>query len=272
MMENIFTISQTAKMVGMTTEALRHYDRIGLVHPYQTDQWTGYRYYSESEIVRLHTIHALRCMDLTLGEIKNILELDDIDKIIVHLKQALQSAEKKIAELQDAQTRIQRAMQYYESKSAEKSQKERFFIQELAQRVILLSNHLTAPTAGNLWDYHRHFYEQLGEEKKKDFSFEDIAGIYEAAGQPRLFAVCTRYSEANGLLVLPAGQYLCADCTENQREAVLDKLCAQARERHSASPAFTVSLIVLSGILQWNYQIQVPLDVKAPLPKEQSVK
>ena len=66
-MKNYFSISQTAKIVGMTTETLRHYDRIDLVKPCKVDECTGYRYYSQQEIVRLNTIKALQCMDLTLS-------------------------------------------------------------------------------------------------------------------------------------------------------------------------------------------------------------
>ena len=65
----------------MTAETLRYYDRIGLVTPSKTDKNTGYRYYSQAEIVRLNTIKALRSMDLTLSEIRNILEYDDLKKI-----------------------------------------------------------------------------------------------------------------------------------------------------------------------------------------------
>lgn len=55
-MDKLYSIKQTAEIAGTTTETLRHYDRIGLVKPCKTDEWTGYRYYSEQEIVRLHTI------------------------------------------------------------------------------------------------------------------------------------------------------------------------------------------------------------------------
>lgn len=65
-MEKLFSVSRAAKLAGMTAEALRHYDRIGLVKPCRVDEWTGYRYYSQQEIVRLNTVKALRCMDLTL--------------------------------------------------------------------------------------------------------------------------------------------------------------------------------------------------------------
>ena len=72
-MESYFSISEAAKIVGLTSETLRHYDRIDLVKPCKKDQWSGYRYYSEQEIVRLNTIQALRCMDLSLKEIKKVL-------------------------------------------------------------------------------------------------------------------------------------------------------------------------------------------------------
>ena len=65
-MKKLFSISEAAKMADMTSETLRHYDRIGLVKPREKDSWTGYRYYSEQEIVRLNTIQALRFMDFSL--------------------------------------------------------------------------------------------------------------------------------------------------------------------------------------------------------------
>mgnify|MGYP002803236112 FL=1 len=84
-------------MVGMTAETLRHYDRIGLVKPCRVDEWTGYRYYSQREIVLLNTVQALRRMDITLSEIKKILSYDDFGKIVNALKQAEKNADEKIA-------------------------------------------------------------------------------------------------------------------------------------------------------------------------------
>ena len=100
----------------MTAETLRYYDRIGLVTPSKTDKNTGYRYYSQAEIVRLNTIKALRSMDLSLSEIRNILEYDDLKKIAEALKQTEAKADKKIAELRDAKNKIRRARNFYESK------------------------------------------------------------------------------------------------------------------------------------------------------------
>lgn len=256
-MKDFFSISQTAKIVGITAETLRHYDRIGLVKPCKVDEWTGYRYYSRQEIVKLNTIRALRCMDLTLSEIKDLLSYDDFHKITEALKQAEKSADEKIAELNYAKEKIQRARTYYENKLNDEPQKENIFIKYYPKRVILLSDTLEKPTLDNLWNYHRHFYNQLPEDKKNEFSFEDLAGIYEQDGRTRLFATCTKFTETEGLKTLPQGNYLCADCTEENHSQIISGLYERAKNEYHAVPEFTLQLIVLSGILQWNYQIQL---------------
>lgn len=87
-MNNYFTIKQAAEIVEMTSETLRHYDRIGLVKPCHKDELSGYRYYSEQELVKLQTIELLKAMDLTLMDIKDILQQNDLSKVIDFLKQA----------------------------------------------------------------------------------------------------------------------------------------------------------------------------------------
>lgn len=256
-MKEFFTISQTAKIVDMTTETLRHYDRIDLVKPCRTDEWTGYRYYSQQEIVRLNTIRALRCMDLTLSAIKEILAYNDFNKIVEALKKAEKCADEKIAELNYSKAKIQRARIFYENKLNGNQTQETIFIKEYPQRIILLSDTMTKPTLDNLWNYHRHFYNQLPDNLKDEFSFEDLAGIYVQNVQSSLFAVCTRFKQIDNIKILPQGKYLCAECTEDNRQNVTLNLLETAKKQFNATPEFAVHLIVLSGILQWNYQVQL---------------
>ncbi len=256
-MDKFFTISQTAEIVGMTTETLRHYDRIGLVKPCKTDEWTKYRYYSQGEIVRLNTIRALRVMDLSLDEIKNVLEYDDLSKIIDLLKHAEQSADNKITELNFAKTKIINARTFYENKSAGKNENVGGVIKILPERAILLSEELQAPSLENLWDYHRNFYKLLNAEDREKFTFEDLAGIYEENGRANLFAVCTRHIDIKGIKYLPKGKYLCVDCTDDTRKSVTAEAIETVKREYGRSPDFVVHLIVLTGILQWKYQTQI---------------
>lgn len=259
-MKKYFSVGEAAKAAHTTSETLRHYDRIGLVKPSKKDQWTNYRYYTEQDIVRLNTVRALQLMDLPLQEIKKVLEYDDLEKIVDFLGQAEKKADEKIAALQYSKSKIQLAKADYERKLKGQQKFNSIFLKDYPERVILLSDTLEKPTLDNLWNYLGHFYEKVTPDLKDQFDFEDLAGIYTESGTSRLFALCTRYVNIEGLKVLPKGKYLCAGCTEKDREQTLHDLICTARTQYGAEPAFTVQIIVVSGILQWNYEAQVYVD------------
>lgn len=256
-MKKYFSVGEAAKAVHTTSETLRHYDRIGLVKPSKKDEWTNYRYYTEQDIVRLNTVRALQLMDLPLNEIKKVLEYDELEKIIDFLAQAEKKADEKITALQYSKSKIRSAKADYERKLQIRKNSNGTFIKDFPERVILLSDTLEAPTLDNLWNYLGHFYDKVTPALKEQFFFEDLAGIYTANEVSRLFAVCIRYVDTDGLKVLPKGKYLCADCTEENREQVLNEVMHIAQTKYSAEPTFTLQLIVVSGILQWNYEVQV---------------
>lgn len=256
-MKEYFSVGEAAKAAHTTSETLRHYDRIGLVKPSKRDPWTHYRYYTQQDLVRLNTVWALQLMDLPLQEIKKVLEYDDLEKIVDFLAQAEKKAEEKIAALEYSKSKIQLAKADYEKKLQGQQRGSGALVKDLPARVILLSDTLQAPTVENLWNYLSHFYNQVTPALKEQFSFEDLAGIYTENGTSRLFAVCVRYTEVEGIKVLPEGKYLCANCTEENRQDVLDELIRKAKAEYGTDPAFTVQLVVVSGILLWNYEVQV---------------
>ena len=256
-MKNYFSIGEAAKEAHTTSETLRHYDRIGLVKPGKKDEWTNYRYYTEQDIVRLNTVRALQLMDLPLREIKKVLEYDDLEKIVDFLIQAEKKADEKIEALQYSKSKIQLAKADYEKKLQNRKSPMGTFIKDIPERVILLSDTLQEPTLDNLWNYLSHFYDKVTPALKEQFYFEDLAGIYTENNAARLFAVCIRYVDIDGLKVLPKGKYLCAECTEETREHILSQILRIARTKYGVEPTFTVQLIVVSGILHWNYEVQV---------------
>lgn len=258
-MKKYFSIGEAAKAAHTTSETLRHYDRIGLVKPSKKDEWTNYRYYTKQDIVRLNTVQALQLMDLPLNEIKKVLEYDNLEKIVDFLAQAEKKADEKIAALQYSKSKIRLAKADYEKKLQTRKNSNDTFIKELPRRVILLSDTLETPTLDNLWNYLSHFYNQVAPDLKEQFSFEDLAGIYTENGTARLFAVCINYVDIPGLKILPKGKYLCANCTEENREQMLSELINIAQTKYGAEPTFSVQLVVVSCILRWNYQIQIPL-------------
>lgn len=258
-MKTYFSVGEAAKAVHTTVETLRHYDRIGLVTPSKKDTATNYRYYTEQDIVRLNTVRALQEMDLPLKKIKEVLEFDALEKIIDFLTEAEKKADEKMASLQYSKAKIQLAKLDYENKLRGHDYTEDIVIRHFPKRVIMLSDTLEAPTLDNLWSYLSHFYDKIEPSQRERFTFEDLAGIYTENGVSRLFAVCIRYENIDGLKILPKGNYLCADCTEENRTFKLNELMRLAKEAHGVQPKFTVQQIVVSGILQWTYQAQVYL-------------
>lgn len=259
-MEKYLSVGEAAKAVHTTSETLRHYDRIGLVKPSKKDEWTHYRYYTQQDLVRLNTVRALQLMDLPLQEIKKVLEYDNLEKVVDYLTQAEKKADEKIAALQYSKSKIQLARADYESKIQKHKNPNVTFIKDFPERVVLLSDTLAVPTLDNLWNYLGHFYDKVTPALKEQFLFEDLAGIYTENGVSKLFAVCTRYADIDGLKVLPKGNYLCAACTEENRESVLSEVMRMARTKYGVAPTFAAQLIVVSGILHWNYEVQVYIE------------
>lgn len=65
-------IGQVAAEAGMTTKALRYYERVGLL-PEADRTASGYRDYPDTVLDRLRFIRAAQAVGLTLGEIKGVI-------------------------------------------------------------------------------------------------------------------------------------------------------------------------------------------------------
>ena len=70
-----FTVGQLAKLTGLTVRALHHYHAIGLLEPSQRSE-SGYRLYTQADIVRLFRIQALQRLNLSLSEVAAVLAKD----------------------------------------------------------------------------------------------------------------------------------------------------------------------------------------------------
>lgn len=70
----MLSIGQFSKACRVSIKTLRHYDRIGLMHPTRVDAWTGYRYYQEDSIATILLIQRLKRYGFSLAEIKNMLD------------------------------------------------------------------------------------------------------------------------------------------------------------------------------------------------------
>jgi DNA-binding transcriptional MerR regulator len=99
-----WSIVQVARMSGVSSRTLRHYDQIGLLPPAGVLS-NGYRYYDEPELVRLQQILVLRELGLGLREIGEILQ-QERDQL-----QALRSHHERLLRERDRLTTVARTVE-----------------------------------------------------------------------------------------------------------------------------------------------------------------
>lgn len=80
-------IGDFSKLSRITVRMLRHYDEIDLLKPQTVDEWTGYRYYDEAQLLTANKIQLLKNLGLGLIAIKEVLtHFDDYAEIEKLLK------------------------------------------------------------------------------------------------------------------------------------------------------------------------------------------
>lgn len=67
-------IGDFSSLTRLSVKTLRYYDETGLLRPLRVDPATGYRYYSASQLPRLHRILALKDLGFALEQIGQILD------------------------------------------------------------------------------------------------------------------------------------------------------------------------------------------------------
>lgn len=80
------TISQVAKMTGISIRTLQYYDEIGLLKPSKLTQ-SDYRLYDDEALQKLQQILFFKELGFRLKEISTILSNPDFDKITAYKRQ-----------------------------------------------------------------------------------------------------------------------------------------------------------------------------------------
>lgn len=117
-MDNL-SIGKMAKLHGISEKTLRLYHKHGLIVPRIIDKETGYRYYSIQQSSQLDMITFLKSLGLSLQEIKQIIDKQDIDYLLDIINKQIELLSNKICKLQlskkEAQ-RISETIKIYKSK------------------------------------------------------------------------------------------------------------------------------------------------------------
>jgi DNA-binding transcriptional MerR regulator len=72
----VIKIGEFSRLAQVPVPTLRYYDQVGLLKPVSVDRFTGYRYYSVSQLPRLNRILALKGLGFPLEQISLALDED----------------------------------------------------------------------------------------------------------------------------------------------------------------------------------------------------
>lgn len=260
-MKIYYSIGEAAKIGKVTIETLRHYDRIELLKPAKVDEHSGYRYYTEEELIYLEVIGFCRKNNMTLSEIKMIFK-QDFTRIIEFLKDTEEKVDLEISRLNQVKKQVTSLYENFEDKVKQnKGEKyiNDFNIKYLDKRAIVISDSLTDASIENFSKLHSDLYLKLGKDKEDKFIFDNSAYIFAPMNSEveKLFSVCNKFEECEELIFLPKGNYLCCKCTQEQKKSAIEAVLTKAREEYNVKPKNIVLAVEFVGMFQWNYEVQV---------------
>ena|SRR6266508_4585265 len=117
------TVSKLAEQVGMTPDALRYYEREGLLpKPQRTE--SGYRLYEEGMADRLRFIKGAQRVGLRLREVRELLDVLDrglcpCGHTEVVLRERVREVEAEIVQLRDLERQLSRLLERFPAEACE---------------------------------------------------------------------------------------------------------------------------------------------------------
>ncbi len=259
-MKKIYSIGEAASLAGMTVETLRHYDRIGLLKPAKVDKQSGYRYYTDEELVYLEVIGFYRKNHMSLKEIKNIFE-QDFMHIVAFLKKTEKKIDEEICRLNQTKEQISNVRK--QLKDSVISVSTDFEVKYYQQRAIILADNLYEANIENFSRLYDELYTQLGDRAQEKFQFDNSAYLF-VSQLPntrfcKMFSVCTKFEDNSNLQFLQEGNYLCFTCSKEEKEEAIQKGLLLAKEKYNSEPDYAILKVQFTGMFQWRYEVQIPL-------------
>lgn len=169
---DLISIGRMAKLNNISAQALRLYDRIGLLEPYYIDKQTGYRYYHIKQCARLDMIQYMKELGMSLKQIKEHLDRHDMGVIQEVLKCQKQLIDKGIKELKHKRKAIVRSINNYQRYTL--SPKNGLIVMEqLDQRKIYCYS-----CGVNIYEHELDTYEYILRELKSHILLHNLPMIY----------------------------------------------------------------------------------------------
>ncbi|MGN0507128.1 MAG: MerR family transcriptional regulator [Lachnospiraceae bacterium] len=112
--ERQYSIHEVAKLLGISADAIRLYEKAGLVDPPRREE-NGYRYYEVEQIHRIMGISLWRQLGVGLSEIKKVFEVSDFVHMSEEFGALIENSEAEVERLQQKIEKLKFMKKHLES-------------------------------------------------------------------------------------------------------------------------------------------------------------
>ena len=236
------SIGQMARLNGVSEQALRLYDKVGLFSPMYRDRENGYRYYDIRQSAQLDMIQHMKALGMSLKDIREQMKHFDPDMLRNILYRNLDAIDQKAQELMYRRRAIERTLESYEW--YENAPPDGTIVLEyIPRRLTYMTD-----SGVNFYDYGIDVYEKILRELKKNLIANQLSPIYfynagtvmkkEALLASRLcsteiFVLVDKGFVKESLITqIPASTYLCIYCNSFDKEKdYIERLLEEIRTR-----------------------------------------
>ena len=125
-------IGEFSRLMQVTVKTLRHYEQKRLLIPDEVDEWTGYRYYSITQMSKLNSIRQLQQLGFTLEEIKELYDDESHTPSVEQLTKKIEETEKQLQRLMSRRNQL---LEWMDSHKKIKKM-EKFSIESLPEVIV----------------------------------------------------------------------------------------------------------------------------------------
>ena len=154
--QKLLRSGKLARLTGVSTDLLRHYERIGIL-PCPARASNGYRLYAPRMVERVRAVRRSVSLGFSLAELARIFAIRDGDgipcrKVRALAAEKLQRVEQSLAELKMLRRQLQMILREWDSRLAKTPAKERAkLLESLAEHSVL-----TGANSRNSWKGNSH--------------------------------------------------------------------------------------------------------------------
>lgn len=115
-------IGEFSELNQVSVKTLRYYEEIGLLVPFEIDEWTGYRYYKVIQMQTMEKIRTLKRLGFSLEEIKEIIVNKEYSSpTSAMIQEKLEDCKEEIKILQQRKSELIEIQKYLKSIEAMKN-------------------------------------------------------------------------------------------------------------------------------------------------------